>query len=1156
MKRLLILLLILPSLALPALAEKAALSIELPGARLFASSTNLFCSNMVAGAGITLSYDANGKVTVTSTGSGTNTGVALRGGYMLLVTDVNGTNVASLNTNSATADSALYMSSAGVVMFTNRFDIANNAAKLYGVLPLAGLPSAVLTNRADGTLKSLLVSNSATGVRLYQTNTALLDVDGDLRASTITAKTLFLGDAFALTNLNGMNIRSGSIDAAAFNTATLSNLNAQYRFMLTNAGTAGQLFTNGLTVFFSTNLPLAAITNIAGTFTQGLSNRMMLLHESQLTNSYGVGTNMVFVTTVTTTNRLIVTDAGGVNNGPFIVNDINGTYFFDAETGRYLKTGSSTFVIEHAAGEWVLTDIDATFDYYVNNSGLTNAGWVVVESADNPAPTVRYGFNLLTNLSDAGLNGEALVASSVNSNKLDAATLAMLGSGGASYQFMPTNLAAGLVVTNGTTVFNGTNLASLQTTNALGAEINVALAGAVPGGFDNQILFSNLLAAGGSLYFPPGDWASSPVIKNEGPPSFIRGAGDGSVWRNLGATNTWALKLIAADCTVRNLQINPNQTVPPRNAGYCSISDSPYTNNISNLGGGLWISAVGFPVVENVYFVSNAATAIYFEGWRDIGYRSNHLSLVNIRAWRNYNALVGGATNANEYCMLDGFTASENVNYTLSIEDANFIAMGLNINGWQDGNGTFGTVTGTGLRYRSRAGRGHTKLGPGQVNHVAFGIDAVGDGAMENLTLTGINFGGSSSNVIRGFAQMDVAFCHFEGYSVLVTTNAGAATNSISWPIPSGNTIIGGGTIVSNIGSLHWQNNYVKGLIHDGIGRRIFHYGEPNWLAGTGRDTNDYVSVPKAQLGLTAFKNTASASGGSDWALYATTGNAANQGVGTDGIVRGANVFASASVGIEGQAAFKPANSAYAITAGGSEMVLSHASGNVRADLGVEQFQAGFANGSFNVTSNNAGKVVEYTNTASAKGYVITTNADEFVGGDSIVRGFQTNHNTLAISNELQSLASPLKVRPGSGQGRVSILQWPGDVGVGAIKLNSAAANTTNYSLRADGSAGDSTLVSGGGAQGLELQYYARPHIIMSNFSLTRFETNIIFDGGFVAFTTVRASAPSITEIGGTNIIADWMSNGFPPVRFSSVYHAANTNTAATTNFGLPLPGP
>lgn len=516
---------------------------------------------------------------------------------------------------------------------------------------------------------------------------------------------------------------------------------------------------------------------------------------------------------------------------------------------------------------------------------------------------------------------------------------------------------------------------------ALGGEVNVALAGAVPGGFDNQILFSNLLAAGGSLYFPPGDWASSPVVKNiNTPPSFIRGAGDGTIWRNLGASNTWALKLAAANCTVRNLQINPNQTVPAYNAGYCTITDSPYTNNIANLGGGLWISAVGFPVVENVYFVSNAATALYFEGWRDIGYRSNHLSLVNIRATRNYNAVVGGATNATEYCILDGLTTSENVNYDLSVQDANFIAMGLNINGWQDGNGVFGTVTGTALHYRSRASRAHSKFGPGQINHKAVGIDAVGDGAMEDLTLLGLNVGGSSSNAIRGFAQMDVAFCHFEGYSVIVTTNAGAATNSISWPIPAGNTIIGGGTVVSNIGSLHWQNNYVRGLIHDGIGRRIFHYGEPNWLVGTGRDTNDYVVAGKGGvIGTLTVRPTGTDTGiGSQptsW-LNIAAGGSLNGAIQTEGLIYANGIFVTNYLGFHNAAHFRRVDDSYSFSLSGHNMELWNWTRNALASLELNMLRATFANGSFNIYSNTAGKVLEYTNTTSAKGFVVDTNAD------------------------------------------------------------------------------------------------------------------------------------------------------------------------------------
>ena len=104
-----------------------------------------------------------------------------------------------------------------------------------------------------------------------------------------------------------------------------------------------------------------------------------------------------------------------------------------------------------------------------NVPNSTNVYWLS-EVATNGA-TIGSINSIFALRSNATFVGAMPTLNGTNFNTLFAG-----GGSGTTYTFMPTNLAAGLIVTNGTTVFNGTNLSDLATAAAVNTVSNQSLA--------------------------------------------------------------------------------------------------------------------------------------------------------------------------------------------------------------------------------------------------------------------------------------------------------------------------------------------------------------------------------------------------------------------------------------------------------------------------------------------------------------------------------------------------------------------------------------------------------------------------------------------------------------------------------------------------------
>jgi len=254
----------------------------------------------------------------------------------------------------------------------------------------------------------------------------------------------FAGSGSALTNMNAAGLASGTL-----NDARLS----------ANVGlrNANQIFT-GANVFAG----MATLTNTGNTFNgtfTGNGSGLTGLNGGALQND-SVNSNKLDVAT-----RALLGGAGGGGFNPALPNDYNGTF---TGSGIGLTNLNAAGIVTGTLGDARLSANVALRNSQQIFTGANNfSGAVIVTNSLNTFAGNGAGL--------ANLNGANLQNGTVNSNKLDAATRALLGGSGSGFNVSQSNTY------NGTFIGNGAGLTNISATltNTLAGDVTGSAAATV-----------------------------------------------------------------------------------------------------------------------------------------------------------------------------------------------------------------------------------------------------------------------------------------------------------------------------------------------------------------------------------------------------------------------------------------------------------------------------------------------------------------------------------------------------------------------------------------------------------------------------------------------------------------------------------------------------
>jgi hypothetical protein len=571
----------------------------------------------------------------------------------------------------------------------------------------------------------------------------------------------------------------------------------------------------------------------------------------------------------------------------------------------------------------------------------------------------------------------------------------------------------------------------------------------------NTVILSNLFNAGGTFFIPDKIYHNPIIIGTNAPRLTVLGYGADSQLNNVAATNTWGIDCRSPDSGWDGITFNYAQNIiePVTSGETWARTDE----SAINAGGALRLSAVGFPKVFDCEFRDVAGTAVASITHPYIESRSNHLSVVNCRFWHNYNGIVATGTNGFEYCYIGGNIGSRNRNWSIAVNDANGRIVGNVFNGWQDSPGTGdGIVSGTGFRWRTSNGRGHMEALGNTWSHYSMSADISGryilagvtNDSTESFQFNHNHILGSASNFIGYFNQVQFTYNQIEAYD----TNNGSIFQSISFLDATGTKWSG-----------RIQNG--SGILPFWYGRTYHNSGPHSTALGgnAGVSTNDYEYISKGGvIGATVFQNNAESGIGSFPVTREkiVAGGQFHTALLTEGFAYANGFWASNYIGFPYRAAFRPADSSYAFSITGTEMLLSSWNGP-RSSLGVSNLQA---SGTITATGTSA-----FTNIVAAN-VTASTNVTAYISNSAhsdlttvTGRGAWTNSSAGGVVTTTGNITSGANITA-AGQvvvGSGSTLQWSSGTkisssgGDGQLRIltsgNAANSSLTTSNMTLDG---------------------------------------------------------------------------------------------------------